>query len=191
MLAVNENETKAAEQRNESEAMEFIPLPVAAKRFYVDRYTATIERTDLYLVRVTAKKGGKIYEDLEPRRLFPVTNPDMYITLLDKDEKEVAFVRDFKELDEASADALRACFADYYRIPRITAITKSEYKFGILFWSTETDHGPVRFRIANVRHDLLRMGDRVLIRDSNDNRYEIPDVKQLDKQSASILFAWM
>jgi len=35
------------------------------------------------------------------------------------------------------------------------------------------------------------MGDRVLIRDSNDNRYEIPDVKQLDKQSASILFAWM
>ena len=188
---MNENENKAADVKNESDGMEFIPLPVAAKRFYVDQYTATIERTDLYLVRVTAKKGGKVYEDLEPRRLFPVTNPDMYITLLDKDEKEVAFVRDFKELDEASADALRACFADYYRIPRITAITKSEYKFGILFWSTETDRGPVRFRISNVRHDLLRIGDRVLIRDSNDNRYEIPDIENLDRRSKKLLFEFL
>lgn len=164
--------------------------PIASKRFYIDHYTATIERTDLYLVRVIAK-DGTVYEDLEPRRLFPVTNPDMYITLLDKDEREIAFVRDFKELDKASADALRACFEDYYRIPRITAITKSEHKFGILFWSATTNRGEVRFRINNVRHDLLRIGDRVLIRDSNDNRYEIPDVKKLDKASTAILFAWM
>ena len=176
---------------NEQKLAADAPPPAATKRFFVDRCTATVERTDLYLVRVIAKKDGAVYEDLEPRRLFPVTNPDMYITLLDKDEKEVAFVRDFKDLDDASAAALRACFEDYYRIPRITAITKSEYKFGVLFWSTETDRGPVRFRISSVRHDLLRLGDRVLIRDSNDNRYEIPDVKLLDKQSSGILFAWM
>ena len=167
-----------------------VPLPKASDRFYIDRYTAKIERTDLYLVRVTAK-DGTVYEDLEPRRLFPVRNPDMYITLLNKDEREICFVRDLNELDEESAAALRACFSDYYRIPKVQKITHSDYKFGILFWDAETDRGPVRFRIGNVRHDLMRIGDRVLIRDLNDNRYEIPDVKKLDKASASIVFTWM
>ena len=160
------------------------------KRFYIDRYTGRIERTDIYLVRVI-DKNGVAYNDLEPRRLFPMTNPDMYITLLDKDEREVAFVRDLNELDEDSANALRACFTDYYRIPRITAIRHNEKKFGVLYWDVETDKGPVRFRIRNVRHDLLRLGTRVLVRDHNDNRYEIPDTEALDPHSKRILFTYL
>ena len=74
-------------------------------RIYVDRYNGRIERTDLYRVRLTMKKGG-VYEDLEPRRLFPITNQTMFITLLDSNEREVGFVRDFEELDDDSRRAL-------------------------------------------------------------------------------------
>ena len=42
-------------------------------RIYVDRYTGKIERTDLYLVKLTMK-DGTVYENLEPRMLFPFTN---------------------------------------------------------------------------------------------------------------------
>ena len=47
-----------------------------AKRIYIDKYVGTLARTDLYLVRLTMK-DGTVYEDLEPRRLFPFTNPNM------------------------------------------------------------------------------------------------------------------
>jgi hypothetical protein len=84
-------------------------------RIYIDKYVGTLARTDLYLVKLTMK-DGTVYEDLEPRRLFPFTNPNMYITLLNKDEREVGFVRDLSELDEPSVKALEACFAEYYLI---------------------------------------------------------------------------
>ena len=72
-------------------------------RIYVDKYTGRIERTDLYLVRLTMK-DGTVYEDLEPRMLFPYTNHTMFITLLNSDERELGFVRDLDELDEDSAN---------------------------------------------------------------------------------------
>ncbi len=161
-------------------------------RFYIDRYTAKIERTDMYLVRVT-KKDGSVIEDLEPRRLFPVTNKEMYITLLDSDEREVAFVRDLSELDEASAEALRACFEEYYRVPRITALLDSREKFGSLTWVVETDRGgPVTFRIRNRHSDIKMMRDgRILVRDTDDNRYEIASFDAMDARSKQLLFSYL
>ena len=161
-------------------------------RIYVDRYNGRIERTDLYRVRLTMKDGS-VYEDLEPRRLFPITNQTMYITLLDQDEREVGFVRDFEELDEASVRALEECFKEFYMIPKILRVLECEDKFGSLKWTVETDYGTVTFRIRNRHSDIKRLGrsHRVIVRDSNDNRYEIPDTEALDAHSTHILFSYL
>lgn len=160
-------------------------------RIYIDRYTGRLERTDVYLVKLTLR-DGTVIEDLEPRRLFPVTNEDMFITLLDREEKEVAFVRDLTELDERSADVLRACFKEYYRVPRITRLLESEEKFGSLTWRVETDRGTVSFRIRNRHSDIKCFADkRILVRDTNDNRYEIPDYRELDAHSRHLLFSYL
>ncbi|MBQ7604272.1 MAG: DUF1854 domain-containing protein [Clostridia bacterium] len=161
-------------------------------RIYIDKYTGRIERTDVYLVRLTLK-DGTVYENLEPRRLFPVTNENMFITLLDSDERELAFVRDFDELDEDSREALRQSFAEYYMIPKIEKLTKTEEKFGTLKWTVVTDRGDVTFRIRNRNSDIKRLygTNRVIIRDSNDNRYEIPDVENLDGRSKRLLFEFL
>ncbi len=160
-------------------------------RLYIDRYTGKIERTDLYLVKLTLK-DGTVIEELEPRRLFPITNTDMYITLLDKKEKEVGLVRDLAELDAESAEALRQCFTEYYRIPYITRIVESREKFGSLTWSVETNRGPITFRIRNRHSDIKPFKDgRILVRDSNDNRYEIPDFSKLDAHSRHLLFSYL
>lgn len=160
-------------------------------RIYIDRYTARITRKDLYTVTLTLR-DGTVIDDLEPRRLFPVSGSDQYITLLDKNEKEVGLVRDFAELDEASEEALRDCFAEFYRIPKITALLHSEEEFGTLTWRVETDFGEVTFRIRNRHSDikLLKSG-RVLVRDASDNRYEIPDYNKLDKRSRHLLFSYI
>ena len=160
-------------------------------RIYIDQYTGKIKRTDVYLVSLTLK-DGTVIEDLEPRRLFPVTNADMFITLLDHDEKEVAFVRDLQELDPASADELRQCFKEYYRIPHVLKLLESNEKFGSLTWKVETDRGTVSFRIRNRHSDIkCTNGKRVLIRDTNDNRYEIPDYTVLDPHSKRLLFSYL
>ena len=74
-------------------------------RIYVDKYTGRLERTDVYQVKLTLKDGSVI-EHLEPRRLFPFSNTTMFITLLDENEREVAFIRDYTELDPASVKVL-------------------------------------------------------------------------------------
>ena len=162
------------------------------ERIYVDKYTGSLTRTDLYRVRLTLRDGSVI-EDLEPHRLFPITNATMFISLLDKNEREVAFVRDFEELDEASAEAIKACFAEYYMIPQITAVLSISERFGSIKWKVETDRGPVTFRIRNRQSDIkhLRGSSRVLVRDSNDNRYEIPDYTALDSHSKYLLFPYL
>lgn len=160
-------------------------------RIYIDRYTGKIKRNDLYLVTLTLK-DGTVIKDLEPRRLFPITNADMFITLLDHDEKEVAFVRDLQELDPASADELRACFKEYYRIPKIIRLIESNEKFGSLTWQVETDRGIVAFRIRNRHSDIKCFdGKRVLVRDTNDNRYEISDYTAMDAHSRHLLFSYL
>ena len=161
-------------------------------RIYIDCYTGSLERTDMYLVRLTMK-DGTVYEDLEPRRLFPFTNQNMYITLLNKEEREVGFVRDVEELDKASREALEECFREYYMVPKILHLLESEDKFGSLKWKVETDRGVVTFRIRNRHSDIKQLHGtkRVIIRDSNDNRYEIPDYTALDPHSSRLLFSYL
>ncbi len=160
-------------------------------RFYVDRYTASIEQTDRYLVRLIAK-DGTVTENLEPRCLFPLSDPEKYLTLLDKDEREVALVRDLSEVDEASAAALRVCLAEHYRIPQITAVLATEEKFGKLTFEVETDYGKTSFTVRSRHTDIksTKKG-RVLMRDSNDNRYEIEDWHTLDAHSRHLLFSYL
>ena len=162
------------------------------RRIYVDRYTGRLERTDIYRVRLILK-DGTVLEDLEPRRLFPFSNQSMYVTLLDADEKEVALIRDYEELDKDSRDALEACFAEYYMIPQILRLISSVEKFGSLTWEAETDRGTVTFRIRNRHSDIKHLYGtrRVIVRDANDNRYEIKDVSALDAHSRRLLFSYL
>ena len=162
------------------------------RRIYVDKYVGKIERTDLYLVKLTLK-DGTVHENLEPRRLFPLNNPDMYITLLDSNEKELGFVRDLLELDEDSANVLRECFAEYYMIPKITRLIAAEEKFGSINWSVATDRGDISFQVRNRHSDIKKLygSNRVIIRDSNDNRYEIEDYTKLDSHSLRLLFSYL
>lgn len=160
------------------------------RRIYVDKYTARIERSDIYYVRLILK-DGTVLEDLEPRRLFPFSNKNMYITLLDRDEREVAMIRDIEEIDPASVRALEECFAEYYLIPQITAVLEVSVKNGTMKMTVDTDRGRITFQIRNRHHGIKAFHNtgRVLIRDINDNRYEIKNYNELDAKSRRLLYS--
>ena len=158
------------------------------------RYIVTekdkIVRTDTYLVRVECE-NGEILSDLEPRRLFPLSNPNEYITLLDSKEKEKALIKSLASITEESRTAIEDCFGDYDMIPQITAVRAVEDKLGTLKWKVMTDRGEVSFSIRNRHSDIKVLdGNRLFVRDSNDNRYA-SDLEKLDKASMRLIFSYL
>ena len=127
---------------------------------------------------------GRRFEDLEPRRLFPLSGLTKYITLLDRDMKEVALIRDLATILPESRQAIEKCLDEYYMIPKITEILDRKDKNGLLKYTVMTNYGERSFDIRNRHSDIKNLYDgRILFRDSDDNRYEIPDITKLDKKS--------
>lgn len=139
------------------------------------------------LVDLTLADGTK-HERLEPRRLFPISREEEYITLLSEDGNEVAVIRALRDLDSESADNIRYSLDDYYLIPHITKIISKVEKYGTLRWTVETDRGIKSFDIRNRNHDIRVYKDgRVRVRDADDNRYTIDDYRKLDPASRAKL----
>ena len=156
--------------------------------FFIDGPEAKIVRTGDTLVELQLY-SGEIYSDLEPRYLFPLSGNKKYITLLDSSLKEQAIIRDLSHLDPQSRAALESCLAEYYIIPKILGVVDVSDKFGVHTWTCRTDRGLRKFRIKD-RHVSIKLlyDGRVLVRDVNDNRYEIEDINKLDKKSQRLLF---
>lgn len=154
---------------------------------FIDGPEARIIRTGETAVTLELY-SGQVFTDLEPRRLFPMSGLTRYITLLDEELKEKAIIRNLEQLDEASRRAVEECLEQYYMIPKIIEMIDITEKFGVITWTCRTDRGVRSFRIRSRTNDIKVLYDgRVLIRDSNDNRYEIDDYRTMDKKSRALL----
>jgi len=152
-------------------------------RLYVEYDAARFTRKDITLVDMELFDGRK-FVNLEPRRLFPLSGLEKYITLLDEEGVEQAIIRDLRTLPEQDRKIIENCLHEYYLIPKVTRIVETREKFGVITLEVETDRGPAVIEIRNLIYGMkLLYGSRVLLRDGSDNRYEIPDLNALDKQS--------
>ncbi len=132
--------------------------------------------------------SGEKFTELELHRMFPITGLTKYIALLDKEGNEIAVIRNIDDLLPESKKVVENCLTEYYMIPRITRFIKMSEKFKIWMWTAETDKGICTFEIRNHITAIKPLYDgRVLIKDANDNRYEIPNVNELDKKSLSMI----
>ena len=158
------------------------------ERIYIEANNAQlIRRDDDYHLDVHFSSGETV-ENVEARQLFPITSPDTYITLLNENGDEIAVIRDLATLSEESRTAVREAFDEYYLIPHILRITKSEFRRGNFSVTAVTDRGNCSFKVQNRQQDIKVLPNyRVLIRDANDNRYEIPDYRLLDRKSRNSL----
>ena len=73
-------------------------------------------------------------------------------------------------------------------IPRITRFISMVDTFKIWMWTAETDHGILTFEVKNHISTVKPLYDgRVLITDTSDNRYEIPDYRKMDPRSVKMI----
>ena len=152
-------------------------------RIYINADEARITYSGFCKVKLEMY-DGRIFEDLEPRRLFPLSGLTKYITLLSPEMKEVALIRDLDLIMPESRQAIEKCLDEYYMIPKIEAIIDRKEKNGLLKYTVVTNLGVRSFDVRNRHSDIKNLYDgRVLFRDSDDNRYEIPDITKLDRTS--------
>ncbi|MBQ8881367.1 MAG: DUF1854 domain-containing protein [Oscillospiraceae bacterium] len=156
------------------------------ERIYIDGAMARFTRKDITQVDMELQDGST-FQNLEPRCLFPTSDRRRYITLLDENGAEQAVIRNLDTLPAQEREIIEGCMEEYYLIPRITKILETTEKFGLITLQTETDRGPARIEIRNLLYGFKRIGNRLLLRDSNDNRYEVPDLTRLDSHSRHLL----
>lgn len=155
---------------------------------YIDGPEVRITENDGIFVDVEFYFTKEVRKELEPHRLFSKSGSDKYIVLLDTDGNQVAIIRDINNLLPESQKVIRKALDEYYMIPRITKFLKMTEKFKIWMWTAETDKGVITFEIRNHIASIKPLYDgRVLIKDANDNRYEIPDYRKMDKKSIKML----
>ena len=154
---------------------------------YIEGPEVRLTDNDKIFVDAEFYSGEKFYE-LELHRMFPITGLTKYIALMDSEGNEIAVIRDINDLMPESREVVENCLREYYMIPRITKFIKMSERFKIWMWTAETDKGVCTFEIRNHLTAIKPLYDgRVLIKDANDNRYEIPDVNLLDKHSKKLI----
>lgn len=125
---------------------------------------------------------------VKPRRLFPFTRPDQYISLLDEENQEIGIIRLLKTLRRAERNHIDVYLDQFYFVPHILEILDLNETYGISRWEVMTDHGPRSFEVRRRSTDIRLLGqNRVLIKDADDNIYEIPDLTKLPPRSRVLL----
>ena len=121
-------------------------------------------------------------------RAFPLTSAGRFIVLKDDGGAEIGIIRDIESLDEESRAILESALERTYFAPVILQVHKLEEKFHIPKWDVETDSGHRVFEVRSRRRDIRIMaGGRIILRDADGNRYEIPDYRKLDPVSRAFV----
>lgn len=155
---------------------------------YIEGPEVRITENDGIFVDVEFYHTKEKFTALELHRLFPRSGSNKYICLLNEDGEQIAIIRNIDNLSPDSKAVVEKVLEEYYMIPRITRFISMTEKFKIWMWTVETDRGIITFEIRNHIASIKPLYDgRVLIKDGNDNRYEIPDYRLLDKESQKML----
>jgi hypothetical protein len=128
------------------------------------------------------------WTDVSVVRLFPLSEPWRWVSVLDSVGREVGVVRDLAELPRDVRRALRDELNRRYLVPQILKVTAATDKYDLVEWVMETDRGPITFMTRNLREQAQRpLPEHLTMMDVDGNRYDIPDMGDLDPDSLRLL----
>jgi len=132
---------------------------------------------------VLTTEDGTKHENVRPARLFPLTDPEHWISLQDASGQELICLEDFTALNETQGQALQAALAKRAFVPVIRAIHRITRANDGYDWEVTTDRGKTVFRIENDESIQTLGGTKMVIIDNRNTRYLVPDVRALDLES--------
>jgi hypothetical protein len=127
------------------------------------------------------------YQNVEPVRAFPITEPSAWIAFCDADGREILCLESMEGLDPETRRLLEEELALREFVPTIHRVIRVSAEGTPSDWEVDTDRGPTRFTLDN-EDDVRRLGpNRVMIIDARKLRFQVPDTRKLDSSSRRIL----
>lgn len=121
-------------------------------------------------------------------RVFPLSQRQQYVSILDPKNKEVCLLEDVDRLDPASRALLDEALADYYRLNRVLRVYSFRSEYRTSYWEVETERGRRDFVVKTGSDTWMRPSEHeLLLVDVDGNRFHIPDLRALDPQSNKAL----
>lgn len=157
---------------------------------YLNRDNAVFTKVNEFLTLKAKIKNAegteeeKEYPRLYLHRAFPFDEPFSYISVLDKDQKEIGLIRSLDDFDDDTKKLLCDELTRKYYAPKVIKIMTVKERYGFSYWKVLTDIGELTFTLRDTYRSLLKVGGgRVFIIDIDGNRYEIPDLEKLEFKS--------
>ena len=123
------------------------------------------------------------------RRCFPWTAPARFVSLRDRDEEEVALVRDLDELEPDSRRVLATSLAEAGFVLEVTGVKAVEDEIEIRTFHVQTKQGARRFQTLRDEWPRPMPDGGILLKDVAGDLYLVPDPKALDRPSRDRLWA--
>ena len=117
-------------------------------------------------------------------REFPFDQPWDYISVLDGEDHELGIIRSTSQFEGETRELLESELQRRYYAPIVRRIASVKERYGFSYWKVLTDEGEIKFTLHDTYKSILRVNStRVMFVDVNGNRFEIPDVRELDAKS--------
>ena len=132
--------------------------------------------------------GDRSYLKVKVVRAAPLSQPERYIAFLDGKDEEICMVDDLAELDDEARGIIKEELERRYLTSTIQQVLSVRNEFGTSYWEVLSDRGEREFVVQNVAENAQWLGEhRLLLVDVDGNRFEIPDLEDLDKQSLGLI----
>lgn len=128
------------------------------------------------------------YPTVKPAWSAPLSHPGRYLALLDGKGEEIVTIEDPKTLPAESFTTVSEELHRRYLTAVVVAIHHAKQEFGATYWSLITDRGPRDLVTQNLQENAIWLSEtHLLLIDVDGNRFEIPDLRELDPVSRHFL----
>jgi hypothetical protein len=130
---------------------------------------------------------GERQANITPVPLFPISDPENWISIRSADGAELVCVQNPNALPAEVWRLLKEELSRREFVPVIERIVRVSGNSEPCEWQVETDRGPTNF-VLKSEDDVRRIGDQqILILDAYGTRYQIPDLGAVDAKSRRIV----
>jgi len=153
----------------------------------------TIEPQDIEFKKDEHERLFLEYEEqtegpVRVKQPFPLSHPDSFLVVENMEGEFIGLIKKFKDLDRDSRQLVEESLEYSYFLPKVVAIEEIKEHFGLQFWRVQTDRGPRSFEVKSRKRDIRWLTDRhIIVQDADGNKYEIPDLDELDPESVGKL----
>ena len=130
---------------------------------------------------------GTIVKNLIPMSLFPLSEDNKNIVILDDKHKEIFYIDDLQQLEPALANDIQVALLRNRFILKLLKIHKASSLRPPAEWKVLTDRGESSLVFSSEEAIRRLPEDGALIQDSQGIRYLVPKIGSLDSTSRKVI----